>query len=158
MQFYSPTSGHLSLIEVIDVLADYVLECPASEYKLIIGTDSQTNAQSTHFVTALVAHRVGKGGRCFVCHRHHRPISSLHQKLMYETLLSLELTTQVQAELLKHDLLSKYELEIHVDAGTKGPTRTLIRELVGMVMANGFKAKVKPDSFAASTVADRFTK
>ncbi|NLY54436.1 MAG: hypothetical protein GX060_07455 [Firmicutes bacterium] len=158
MQFYSPTDGNLDLGQLMNVLAKYVTEQPDAEYKLIIGTDSQTTAQSTHFVTALVAHRVGKGGRYFVRHQHHPPISSLRQKLMYETALSLETITTIQAELLHHNLLANYELEVHVDAGSRGATRDMIRELVGMVMASGFAAKVKPDAYAASKVADRFTK
>ncbi|MEK7506005.1 MAG: ribonuclease H-like YkuK family protein, partial [Patescibacteria group bacterium] len=31
----------------------------------------------------------------------------------------------------------------------------LIQEVVGMVRANNFEAKTKPDSYAASKVADR---
>jgi hypothetical protein len=33
----------------------------------------------------------------------------------------------------------------------------MIREVVGMVNGNGFTAKTKPDSWAASTVADKHT-
>ncbi|NLW17317.1 MAG: hypothetical protein GX033_06715 [Firmicutes bacterium] len=158
MRFYSPSQGQLSVDEVIQALADYVAEQPEAKYKLIIGTDSHTNAQSTHFVTAIVAHRVGKGGRFFVRHEHQRPITSLRQKLMHETALSLETISRLQEELLAHDLLLNYDLEVHVDAGKRGATRELIRDLVGLVMSSGFTAKVKPDAFAASTVADRFTK
>ncbi|HBK86338.1 MAG TPA: hypothetical protein DDZ53_09945 [Firmicutes bacterium] len=158
MIFFSPTEGQLSLEELMQTLANYVLEQPEAKYKLIIGTDSQTTAQSTHFVTAIVAHRVGKGGRFFIRHQHQRPMFSLRQKLIHETALSLETITKVQAELLAHDLLFNYDLEVHVDAGHRGATRELIRDLVGLVITSGFTAKVKPDSFAASSVADRFTR
>ncbi len=158
MQFYNPTEGQLSLEELMQVLAKYVAEQPEAKYKLIIGTDSQTNAESTHFVTAIVAHRVGKGGRFFIKHEYQRPMSSLRQKLMHETALSLETISKVQGELLAHDLLLNYDLEVHVDAGNRGATRELIRDLVGLVITSGFTAKVKPDSFAASSVADRFTR
>jgi predicted RNase H-related nuclease YkuK (DUF458 family) len=53
---------------------------------------------------------------------------------------------------------SDVELEIHLDIGPDGETRDLIREIVGMVMGSGFNAKIKPDAYAASSVADRYTK
>ena len=52
---------------------------------------------------------------------------------------------------------SKYDLEIHIDVGALGPTRELIREVVGMVSGNGYTAKTKPESWGASSVADKHT-
>ena len=51
-------------------------------------------------------------------------------------------------------------LAIHVDAGNseKGKTRELIPELVGWIRACGYDCSVKPDSFVASTIADRLSK
>jgi len=53
--------------------------------------------------------------------------------------------------------LSNYNVEIHVDVGNNGPTRSLIKEIVGMIEGMGFVAKVEPDSFGASRVAHRHT-
>ena len=50
------------------------------------------------------------------------------------------------------------DLEIHLDVGEKGQTKDLIREVVGMVVGSGFDARIKPDSFGASKVADKYTK
>ena len=52
---------------------------------------------------------------------------------------------------------AKYDFEIHVDVGTVGPTRELIKEVTGMVRANGFSVKTKPESWGASTIADKHT-
>ena len=51
-------------------------------------------------------------------------------------------------------------ISIHVDAGNspKGKTRELIPEIVGWVKACGYDVKVKPESFCASTIADRISK
>jgi len=38
--------------------------------------------------------------------------------------------------------LSNYNVEIHVDVGNNGPTRSLIKEIVGMIEGMGFVAKV----------------
>lgn len=52
---------------------------------------------------------------------------------------------------------AKYDFEIHIDVGPMGPTRDMIKEVVGMVQGNGFKAKTKPESWGASSVADKHT-
>ncbi len=158
MQFHSPSKGNLALEQVVDELIRFVAEQPDSTYRLLIGTDSQTTGSHTHFVTAIVVHRVGKGGRYYVYDRFERPISSLRQKLSRETSQSLEVIIQLKELLLAREVLSQFELEIHLDAGTAGATRELIRDLVGMVMANGFTARIKPDSVAASKVADKYTR
>ena len=51
----------------------------------------------------------------------------------------------------------KYDFEIHIDVGPLGPTRDMIKEVTGMVAGNGFTAKTKPDSWGASSVADKHT-
>ncbi|HRU32970.1 MAG TPA: ribonuclease H-like YkuK family protein, partial [bacterium] len=47
---------------------------------------------------------------------------------------------------------------IHVDIGMKGETRQLIKEVVGMITSSGYSAKIKPESFGASKVADKHSK
>ncbi len=49
-----------------------------------------------------------------------------------------------------------YDFQIHIDVGQNGPTRDMIKEVVGMVRGNGFKAKIKPESYAASSIADKY--
>jgi predicted RNase H-related nuclease YkuK (DUF458 family) len=51
----------------------------------------------------------------------------------------------------------RYKLEIHIDVGDVGPTREMIKEVVGMVTGNGFTAKTKPESFGAFSLADKNT-
>jgi len=50
-----------------------------------------------------------------------------------------------------------YDFEIHVDVGENGATKAMIQELVGMVRAHNFEARIKPESYAASNVADKHT-
>ena len=51
--------------------------------------------------------------------------------------------------------ISKYDIQIHVDIGTKGETRDMINEVTGMIRSNGFSVKIKPESYGASKIADR---
>jgi predicted RNase H-related nuclease YkuK (DUF458 family) len=48
--------------------------------------------------------------------------------------------------------------EFHIDVGEKGETKTLIGEMVGMVKGLSFIPKIKPESYCASSFADRYTK
>ena len=53
---------------------------------------------------------------------------------------------------------NELNIEIHLDVGRIGETKDLIREVVGMITGSGFEARIKPDSYGASKVADRYTK
>jgi predicted RNase H-related nuclease YkuK (DUF458 family) len=53
------------------------------------------------------------------------------------------------------EIIFTNDLEIHVDIGTVGPTKEMIKEIVGMVKGSGFFVKIKPDSFAATSLADK---
>lgn len=154
--FISPTKGLMTLDEMVTDIVDYVRAERTADYRLIIGTDSHTK-KGTHMVTAIIIQRFGKGARYFYRHSQHLCMKSLRQKLFYETSLSLDVVHALKDKLQK-SLLVGLRIEIHVDAGFVGATREIIREVVGMVVANGLVARVKPDSFAASAVADRYTK
>ena len=56
------------------------------------------------------------------------------------------------------DSAQDFDVEIHLDVGNNGATQTLIKEVVGMVVGSGFNARIKPDSYGASSVADKYTK
>ncbi len=156
-KFQSPTRGALSLGEVFADMAQYIEAMPGHSYRLIIGTDSQCHEDQTVFVTALVVHREGKGARYFYRKEFQRRIFSLRQRIFFETSLSLEVASHL-TRLLAENGLASLDLEVHLDAGKNGETRELIREIVGMVTGSGFHAKIKPESYGAFTVADRYTK
>lgn len=155
MMFVSPTKGRLTLPQMFADLLAYIGEAPENRYKLIVGTDSHTRHQ-TIFVTAVVIHRLGKGGRYYFNKSQRRAIKSLRQKILYETSVSLS----VAAELTQLLQTSGFDLdvEIHIDVGRQGDTKDLIREIVGMVTGSGYHAEIKPNSFGASKVADKYTK
>ncbi len=156
MEFISPTKGRMSLEEVYDDLMAYIQEEPDAHYRLIIGTDSQLK-EVTCFVTAIVVHRVGKGGRYFYTKSYEHFSKSLRQRVFYEAAKSLSLASKITEKLMSNGI-EDLNLEIHLDVGEGGPTKELIRDLVGMVTGSGFTAKIKPESYGASTVADRYTK
>src|SRR3989344_7163499 len=160
-KFSSPTKGSLDLKEVIDEISKFINENSESSYRVVIGSDSQArhshNAPEIDFVSAIVVHRIGHGGRYFYKKEKQKKKYVLRDKIYTETLMSLQLAEEVVPELRKAIPASTYDLEIHIDVGPLGPTRDMIKEVVGMVNGNGFKAKTKPDSWGASSVADKHT-
>lgn len=157
--FVSPTLGSIGTNEMIDQISLFVDEEPSSFYSLIIGTDSQTRNSNgkteVDFVSAIVIYRKGKGARYFWRKEKHKKSPLLRDKIYTETLMSLDIAEELVPEIRKKVSPSKYDLEIHIDVGPLGPTRDMIKEVVGMVNGNGFVAKTKPDSWGASSVADK---
>lgn len=170
--FVSPSRGKLNLEEVVTDIVEYMNQDTRSRYSLIIGTDSQVNVplqrpagdkgKTVDFVNAIVAHRIGKGGRYFWrrIHREYNAPITLKARMFTETHLSIELALQLLT-LLQQSLADAFverqpSMEVHIDVGQNGPTRELIKELVGLVRNNGFAARIKPESYVASTVADRY--
>lgn len=161
LMFSSPTFGKVSIDRVVDLISTFVEEDPASFYRLVIGTDSQAKRNNGNaeidFVTAVVVHRQGKGARYFWRKEVDKVIPVLRDKIYKETLMSLNLAELIVPKLRKAVSPTKYDLEIHIDVGSLGPTRDMIKEVVGMVTGSGYTAKTKPESWAASSVADKHT-
>ncbi len=156
MYFISPTKGKMSLDSITEDIYEYIQEDVNATYKIVVGTDSQTSYKQTLFVSALIIHRVGKGARFYYKKYKSKPIHDLHSRIYKETEFSLNLIDALNNNGLSR-LLSNLSLEIHIDIGQQGETRKLIQEVVGWVTSIGYTVKIKPNSYAASSVADRYT-
>lgn len=154
--FMSPTQGPVSFDEMFGFIAGYIKEGPGYAYNLIIGTDSFLNTE-TLFVSAVIIHRVGHGGRYFYKKNPRRKMDNLKQRIFYEASMSIELASIMKTK-LDSSGLRELPVEIHLDVGERGETKEIIRELVGMVTGSGYAARTKPSSFGASKVADRHSK
>lgn len=164
--FYSPTKGNLAFDKVIKEIFGYLSEKPENFYDIVVGCDSPSS-EKVFFPVAIVVLRVGEGGRFFLKKMKY-PVSLLkkfknwHQRILEEVLLSCELALSLKDVLEKSLGIpnSKFNYQfryIHADVGEQGQTRDMIKEVVGLIKSNGFEAKIKPESFAASVVADRYT-
>lgn len=156
MKFVSPTRGTMTFEEMFQDLTGFVASHPEDRYKLIVGTDSQLK-EDTWFVTAIIIHRIGKGARYYYLKRRQQKLTSLRQRIFYEASMSLNIAGKL-AERLSRNGHAQLDVEIHLDIGQHGETRELIREVVGMISGSGFDAKIKPESYGASKVADKYTK
>ena len=155
-EFKSPTYGALDFDGVLDKLLGYMGVAPGLEYELIIGTDSMPSGTEAEFVSAIVVHRKSAGGIYFWSKRHEASLHTLRDRIYLEATHSLRLAEQL-IEKLREKQITDFNLTIHVDVGPNGETKKLINEVVGMIKGSGFSVKTKPDSYGASSVADRHT-
>ena len=155
-RFHSPTKGALTFDQLVEDLLAFMAEEPDGSYRLIVGSDSHTRTDLC-FVTAIIVHRKGKGARYYYRKRRQSRIRSLRQRIFYEAAMSLS-TAERLAQSLESSGAKGLNVEIHLDIGEHGETRDLIRDVVGMIVGSGFHAEIKPNSYGASKVADRYTK
>lgn len=140
-------------IVVADVLRD-LLSFPQGK-SVHIGTDSQQAGRHTEFVTVLVVLTEGKGGRAFYCRERVTRIKSLRERLLKEVWSSVD--TGLALNGMIPDGL---ELTVHIDANPdlRFKSSNYIKELTSLVVSQGFKMLLKPDSWAASHTADHVVK
>ncbi|HOQ10133.1 MAG TPA: ribonuclease H-like YkuK family protein [Syntrophomonadaceae bacterium] len=157
MQFISPSRGSMTLEQVVADILAYISEDQERSYTLLVGTDSQPYHKGTCFVSAIIIHRKGKGARYYYNKTFETKIYSLRQRIFYEASLSLALSDQLY-NCLKEQGHEELTVEVHLDVGTHGETKELVKEVTGMIVGSGFDARIKPNAYAASKVADKHTK
>jgi len=159
--FFNPTRGNLSFKEVVDEILSFISEKPEKFYDIIVGCDS-SSGEEPNFPVAIVILRKGEGGRFFLkkIHYKNKKFYNFKQRILEEVLLSCQLALNLR-ETLNENIEGKnfnYQFRyIHADIGENGLTKEMIKEVIGLIRGNGFEAKIKPESFAASVVADRYS-
>ena len=160
--FISPSRGQREFLQVVDDVAEFINEDAGSKYAVVVGTDSDEtvtpngHAGLAQFVSVITVHRIGKHGRYFWKRIPNIKTFDRHDRMLKEAYFSLELAQRVVAQLRERLNGRLYDFEIHLDIGHNGPTKSMIQEIVGMITGNGFIARIKPESYAASKVADRY--
>ena len=128
LKLNSITHGKVSLEETVKYIVDYLLADTKAKYEIAIGTDSMTRSQ-TKFALAIVIHRNTNGAIFFSRTVTH---SNFNKNMLHEKLVR--------------------ETSMSID------TAEFISELEGWVTAYSFKYKIKPESYASSTIADKLSK
>lgn len=161
--FYNPSRGYLSFEGMIDELLNYLQEEPGSFYDVIVGCDS-SSSEEPEFPLVVVALRKGAGGRFFLKKIRYQNKKFYHWKarILEEVYLSCEMALNLKEALedkiVKLAIIPNYQFRyIHADIGEQGQTKEMIKEVAGIIRSNGFELKLKPEAFAASNVADRFS-
>ena len=162
-KFFNPTKGYITFEQVISEIFSYIQERSKNDYEIIVGCDSSSE-EEPFFPIAIVILRKGAGGRFFLKRVKYRKrkFYNLHQRISEEVLLScrlaLILRDRLAAGMSQINRSVPYQFRyIHADVGENGATRDMIKEVIGLIKGNGFEAKIKPQAFVASIVADRFS-
>lgn len=165
--FFSPTKGNMEFGEVIKEIFDYISAQPEFFYDIVVGCDSPSTSEP-FFPLVIVVLRTGAGGRFFLKKIHYpenymkRFAGNWKNRILQEVYLScglaLTLRETLEREFGKATPTFNYQFAyIHADVGERGKTKEMIKEVTGLIKGNGFEPRIKPFSFAASVVADRFT-
>jgi len=159
--FFNPTKGDVRTERVADELIKYISERPEKFYDIIVGCDSSSE-EEPNFPLAVVVLRVGEGGRFFLKKIAYkgRKFYNYKQRILEEVFLSCQMALYLKENFEKkiENKNFRYQFRyIHADVGENGKTKDMIKEVTGLIKGNGFEPKIKPESFVASTVADRFS-
>lgn len=130
-------------------IVQFVAEASRDGQAVHIGTDSLQSGRATQFVTVVVILTPRKGGRVAYRREIVPRIASLRERLLKEVWRSVELGLQFSPVLAG-------DLTLHIDANPVAAHKSsaYVQELVGLVVGQGFKAVIKPQSWAASHCAD----
>lgn len=145
----------ISFQEVLDRVINHSLLNGA----VSIGTDSQARKEHYTFSTAICLYGADNqsGGRFFIW-RENRPrgsMTSLIQRITAEVETSVSLGLQIQ------EIVPRLDIELHLDVSSsdkKEGTSRFSDMLIGYARGAGFACRVKPDSWAAASVADKYSK
>jgi len=138
-------------------LAEFLAKYKGENRRPYIGTDSQTTGNKTRYTTVFVYHDVGYGGTYIERTLKEDAPKSLYQQLLKETWFSITAALEVME--IDPDIKPEL-LEVHIDVNNE-PEHKSSRyrgELMGMVLAQGFKCESKPNSWAATTIADKISR
>ena len=138
----------LNEVRIADIL-QFVRDASRDGQPVHVGTDSLQSGRFTQFVTVVVILNPGKGGRVAYRRTIVPRIKSLRERLLKEVWESVDLGLQFSP-------IVKGELTVHIDANpvVTHKSSQYVHELVGLVVGQGFKALIKPESWAATHTAD----
>lgn len=125
--------------------------------KVYIGTDSMLRGDNCVFVTVIAFHDNSKKIAKFFYKRiraENSKYRNLKNKITEEVSLSMQAAQKI------NDLSPSTPIELHVDIGKnqKNKTKVMLSTVSGWVTGMGYDLKIKPESWASSSIADSFTK
>ncbi|HWL13544.1 MAG TPA: ribonuclease H-like YkuK family protein [Ureibacillus sp.] len=168
--FQNLSHKNMPFEKVFRNIEQFMEKDPTGNFKLMFGTDSQCYSRETRFITGIVIQQERKG--VWACFRKviiPRKMSNLYERISYETTLTEEVVSLFTEE-KKNSLIdiilpniykgASFTIEGHIDigSGNRNKTRIFVKEMMSRIDTMGLKPKIKPDSFVASSYANRFTK
>lgn len=142
-----------------DEIIEQIRAHASNKGNVYLGTDSFLSKDRCTFSTALVLHGAEgqRGGRYFIIRTHPEkgPYNALVARITEET------NRSVQMGLRLLQICPELKIEIHLDVSAsdkRAGTSHFSDMLVGFAKGAGFETKIKPDAFAAASIADKHSK
>jgi len=153
------------IVEYLDNLFDEILS-RGHKFKVSIGTDSQKVSEFKYkFATVILITtyedlggvKVGRGGMMVYRTFYHEYKASdkeiINERMVFEVSKSIEVAYEIST------LLDLYEvkLEIHADINPNPihESNKALQQSVGYILGMGYDFKIKPESWASSSCADK---
>lgn len=153
---FSETYGKVSMFRMFEIIKERMTKNKGVyNYKITVGTDSQDNRHNT-IVFIVAVEEIGHGGFFFRDVKKIPRVGNFRTKIWNEAIRSRKVAELLKKFIAKNDL--KADFEVHVDIGKKGKTSELINEITGFIRGAGFICKIKPESYTASCIADKYSK
>lgn len=144
----------INLNDINSIIKDHI----ENNGQIIIGSDSMLTSEKIVFVNAICL--IGKNSphHCkFFYNRYLEKDQSnknLMVRLLNETMCSLKIAENIKA------INDKADIEIHIDVNnsSKFLSNKYASSIIGYITGSGYKYKIKPDAFAASWLADKYSR
>lgn len=170
ISFQNLSQKDMSFERVFRNIEQFMEKDPTGNFKLMFGTDSQAYSRETKFITGIVIQQERKG--VWACFRKviiPRKMTNLYERISYETTLTEEIAAMFTDEKKERliDIVmphiykgASFSIEGHIDIGaaSRNKTSIFVKEMMSRMDTLGIKPKIKPDSFVASSYANKFTK
>tara|TARA_R110000824_G_scaffold68645_3_gene177382 strand:- start:1380 stop:1841 length:462 start_codon:yes stop_codon:yes gene_type:complete len=125
--------------------------------QVFVGTDSLINSGNCIFVTSIVllGAENQQGGLYFYKKEKYNEPTRFYTRILREVEKSINIAMSIT------EVCPNVNLEVHLDVSPEEnneKTSRMTKMLMGYTTGSGFKCKVKPEAFAATSVADKHTK
>lgn len=125
------------------------------QVKICIGTDSLLKGNKVNFATALVFIVLGNGGYMFVKKLLEPRKMALRDRMMTEIGYSIE--TAYEIDSIARQLGIDIEIHADINSDPRFASHVSYHDAMGYIKAMGYRFVAKPNAFASSVCADRFT-
>jgi predicted RNase H-related nuclease YkuK (DUF458 family) len=144
----SPDGRQVDIENVISEISD---DC-----KVFVGTDSQLVSNQWQLATAICIYWEGKGGKFF--YKKDKLSRSLF-KSMEDRLMREVYESVMTAERIKSQK-PQVDVKIHADIASDPDSRSskLAKVAKSYISGMGYEPTIKPDAWASTTIADKFTR
>jgi predicted RNase H-related nuclease YkuK (DUF458 family) len=160
MQWFKADGEHIFWQDICNSITEMIRS--GAEHQIVIGSDSQPNYNKSMFVVALcvISDFPGMERRYYYAKVKHDKYMPLRERILKEANLSIETACLLRE---RSDLVNQQaNIQIHLDVSSedsKNKTSKMSSSVINLVKAYNFEdVQIKPNSWAASYIADKHSK